>query len=277
MLCLFHSADLDGKCSAAIVKLKFPHCSLYGINYNEEIPWKEIENHSEVVMVDFGFQPFSDMEKIHNMKWDSFVWIDHHKTAIDNYNEYQQEIEGLREIGKAGCELTWEYFYPNRPMPKIVRMLGRYDVWDRKYSEDVDHIQFGMKTTNNGPYSPIWKDLLHDDDKLYNAIRKKGKTIYDYQMKEWERYCLSNSFDIEWEGFKFIAMNILNASSLAFESMYDPNIHDGMMAFGYKNGKFVVSLYGDKKDIDLSVIAVKYGGGGHPGACGMALEKLPFL
>ena len=40
-----------------------------------------------------------------------------------------------------------------------------------------------------------------------------------------------------------------------------------------------VSLYHAKhrKELDLSLIAVKYGGGGHRGACGFTCDKLPFL
>jgi nanoRNase/pAp phosphatase (c-di-AMP/oligoRNAs hydrolase) len=40
-----------------------------------------------------------------------------------------------------------------------------------------------------------------------------------------------------------------------------------------------VSLYHapSKEHHDLSKIAVKYGGGGHRGACGFKTDKLPFL
>lgn len=43
--------------------------------------------------------------------------------------------------------------------------------------------------------------------------------------------------------------------------------------------KWDVSLYhaDGKEQHDLSLIAVKYGGGGHRGACGFRSDKLPFL
>lgn len=42
--------------------------------------------------------------------------------------------------------------------------------------------------------------------------------------------------------------------------------------------KWNVSLYHAKHNtgIDLSKIAVKFGGGGHRGACGFQMDKLPF-
>jgi nanoRNase/pAp phosphatase (c-di-AMP/oligoRNAs hydrolase) len=35
-------------------------------------------------------------------------------------------------------------------------------------------------------------------------------------------------------------------------------------------------MYTERKDVDLSLIAKKYGGGGHAGACGFQCAELPF-
>lgn len=49
--------------------------------------------------------------------------------------------------------------------------------------------------------------------------------------------------------------------------------------FYWNGATWTVSLYhaAHRKDLDLSAIAVKYGGGGHRGACGFRAAKLPFL
>jgi nanoRNase/pAp phosphatase (c-di-AMP/oligoRNAs hydrolase) len=54
------------------------------------------------------------------------------------------------------------------------------------------------------------------------------------------------------------------------------------MGFYYTGKDWAFSLYHAKHrtDLDLSTIAVKYGGGGHRGACGFRLDSLkdmPFL
>lgn len=36
MYCFYHSKDLDGKCSGAIVKYKFPDCNMIGIDYGDK-------------------------------------------------------------------------------------------------------------------------------------------------------------------------------------------------------------------------------------------------
>ena len=41
-VCLYHRSDLDGHCSGAIVKYFIPEAKLIGIEYGDEIPWKEL-------------------------------------------------------------------------------------------------------------------------------------------------------------------------------------------------------------------------------------------
>jgi nanoRNase/pAp phosphatase (c-di-AMP/oligoRNAs hydrolase) len=47
------------------------------------------------------------------------------------------------------------------------------------------------------------------------------------------------------------------------------------MPFYFAKNKWVVSLY-TTKDIDVSEIAKKYGGGGHKQAAGFTCDKLPW-
>ncbi len=60
----YHSADLDGQCSGAIVKRRFPNSDLNPINYNQTFPWEIIKPEDTVYMVDFGLQPFEQMAKL---------------------------------------------------------------------------------------------------------------------------------------------------------------------------------------------------------------------
>jgi len=55
--------------------------------------------------------------------------------------------------------------------------------------------------------------------------------------------------------------------------------HDACFGFNWTGKEWNVSLYHapGKEHHDLSLIAVKHGGGGHRGACGFKTNKLPFL
>lgn len=166
-VCIYHSIDLDGWMSAAIVKLwhnqqrycsvsgqPLPKdyagstpmggltlsedCTFIGYNYGQPIP--DLSEYDKVIMCDISF-PKKEMLKLANKLGCNFVWIDHHQPKIEEISKYLGEnyaptIDGLTTIeGRpkyAACELTWQHFFHNESIPEIVRLLGRYDCFGHK-------------------------------------------------------------------------------------------------------------------------------------------------
>jgi len=286
--CFFHSSDLDGHCSGAIVKYKYPDAELFGINYDQAFPYDKISKNDTIIMVDFSLQPFSEMVKLWKFVEESghLVWIDHHisalkeaeQTVVENNNNFESICTGKRFNGKAGCELTWEYFFPEIEIPKAVRLLGRYDVWDHQDPE-VLPFQMGIRLENTYPDNQsMWQDYFskYSDDLVKDTI-KDGQLILKYQKQENEKYAKSCAFEVEFEGYKAICVNKMLTNSQLFESVYDPNKHDIMIAFGLrKTGIWTMSFYSTKTDVDCSELAKRFGGGGHKGASGASFENLPI-
>jgi len=270
MLCIYHSADSDGKCSGAIVKNKFPECELIGMNYGESFPFDKIKKDEVVYMVDFVFQPFSLMDDILKIT-PNLIWIDHHISAIKEYEASGLKIEGLREVGKAACELTWMYLYQTQDVPYCVKLLSLYDIWNHTDPNVLD-FQNGLWLENTYPDSPIWKDIFDSEPSFYNPILENGKIILRYRTLEDTRYVKSCSFEAEFEGYKCIVVNKMYTSSKVFDSIWDETKYDMMVIFGYRKGYWHVSLYSTKASVDVSILAKKYGGGGHKGAGGMELN-----
>lgn len=275
MKCFYHSADLDGKCAGAIVKYHHKDVELIPINYGNEYDLDKIEQGETVFMVDFGFQPFSLMEKL-NAKAD-LIWIDHHKTALRDAKEADFNCNGMLDVEMAGCELTWKYLFPNKPIPRAVMLLGRYDVWDHGHDPDIMDFQYGMRLEDTEPDNQeFWQRLFTKQGQTIDII-KTGRTILSYQRMQNEIYIKARGFDVEFEGLRFIACNAGLTNSLLFDSIYNEECYDGMMSFSMrKNMGWTVSMYSTKKSIDVGAIAKKHGGGGHPGAAGFQCADLPF-
>ncbi len=285
-VCFYHKSDLDGICSAAIVNLKFD-VVLIGVDYGDRVPWErlfELEKNLlprtdddyerlRVVVVDFSFHmsEMAVLEKRYHL-----IWIDHHKSAIAAAAEAGlSKLAGLREIGKAGCELTWGYFYPGADMPRAVHLLGRYDVWDRS-DPDVDTFQYGMRLAQfQAGDAALWSGLFADSG-LVEGLCDHGRIVLSYEGQQARRYAQSYGMVVELDGHIYAALNRGNASSMALEGFYDPMKHDGMMLFCRSARGWKVSLYSDKKYVDVSETAVKFGGGGHAGAAGFLCDELPF-
>lgn len=275
MICFYHSADLDGHCSGALIKMKYPECELYGINYGDEFPWDKVEN-QHVIMVDFCLQPFEDMLKLKE-KANALIWIDHHKSVIDESKKYPV-IEGFRKNGRAACELVWIYYNISlSDIPTFVYLLGRYDVWDHSDPRTLP-FQWGMKQYDTDPsrdsVMEFWNLLF--DVELINRIIEDGSIILKYVKSEDEKYVKALSFETELDGYKAIAVNKMFTNSQLFDSVWDNTKYDIMITFGWKKGSWTISLYTDKEGVDVSKIAKKHGGGGHKQAAGFQCKTMPF-
>lgn len=271
MKCFYHSADLDGKASAAIVRRKYPNCGMYPINYGNDFPWDDIEKNEKIFMVDFSL----DIESMIRLKSRAdLVVIDHHSSFLRDALYWGITFQGILREGLGACALVWEYLYPETSIPYSVQLLADYDVWNHE-NPDVLPFQYGLRLEDNEPDSEFWDKIFTPDVRLVNKIIKAGHTVLRYEAQSNEIFVKAAAFPLEFEGLKFIAANRTIANSKLFDSIWDPDVYDAMMLFGWRKGRWIFSLYSEH-DVDVSEIAIKYGGGGHKTACGFNLDSLPF-
>lgn len=279
MKCFYHSADLDGHCSGAIVKARFPDAQLYGINYGDPFPWQDIQRGEEVYMVDFSLQPFSEMVELSHLA--RLTWIDHHKSAIEEAQKHGFSCERrVVDTNFAACELCWRTLFAESPLPQAVFWLGRYDIWKHEEHPGALEFQYGMRMKRTDPSDsdnlPFWFAIFKDDE-FAKKIRGEGALYLAYETEQNRKFAAAFAFETTLDGLRCIAVNKGFTNSLVFKSVYDPSKHDAMLSFAYRGGKWTVSLYADKPEVDVSVICKARGGGGHKGAAGFQCEELPFL
>ena len=274
MICFYHGADFDGKCSAAVVARRYPDCELIPIDYGQPFPWEKIHSDETVIMVDFTLQPYSDMVRLKALC--QLVWIDHHKTSLEWAEQENFDCMGLRSIQLAGCELTWNYLFGlELPCPTAVYLLGRYDVWDH-HNEMVLPFQYGMRLRAMSPNCREWWEILFTQEKVVSEIVEVGKICLDYAEKGHAGICEMCGFDLTWEGLLWTVVNGPYRGSMVHKSRFDSTKHDAMLGFFWTGKQWLFSLTTDKPGVDVSEIARKYGGGGHKGAAGFQADVLPF-
>lgn len=271
---VFYHSDLDGCCSAAIYKIHYPDVELIGINYGQPFPWETIRKNERVAMVDFSLQPFSDMIRLNDIC--DLTWIDHHKTAIAEEEAANVPFVGFREVGTAGCELTWMFInIHTTSIPRAVYLLGRYDVWDWQNVSGALEFQYGMRQFNADPNDiTFWARLFVDDDYVEQIIRD-GALLLAKERKGNAMYMRTAGFVSNLEGLRCLTVNKGLTNSLVFDSAFDAALHDIMLSFCWYRDHWKISLYSNN-DIDVSEIAKRYGGGGHKGAAGFQCAELPF-
>ncbi|MFA5025041.1 MAG: DHH family phosphoesterase [Candidatus Shapirobacteria bacterium] len=274
MICYFHE-DLDGICSAAIIKHKYPWVELiplnYGDDYDEKIFSRNFKNET-IFFVDITTQPVSIMSELTILN--RVIILDHHITAINNIKALNWEPEGILDTSKAGCELAWQYCFPYQELPLPVYYLGRYDVWDHS-NELTLPFQYGMRLLNLAPDSHYWKYLFAGHKDSYALIIEDGELVIEWEKTQNAKRA-ANAFEAEFEGLRAIVCNGDSGSPL-FDSVYNEDKHDIMVSFIYtKNKVWTYGLYSTKPDVNCGEIAKRRGGGGHFSASGFQSKKFLF-
>jgi oligoribonuclease NrnB/cAMP/cGMP phosphodiesterase (DHH superfamily) len=301
---IHHSADFDGLFCREIARKFLPDAELIGWDFKDpKIPFP---SEGTVYVLDLSPDCFENLPA----HQERLIWIDHHKSSIE---KWPSVIPGYRIDGVAACRLAWQYFskwsqnaveisktilptkqdFIDRTVsePLAVRLAGEYDIWDKR-DLNAETFQFGLRSIELSGYH--WKMLLEgsvsatlqgtgmeitDSELLCGKLLENGRMLQAYQQRN-DAGMMHRSFIVEFEGLKFLALTTARCNSLTFMSKDVPDTgNDALMGFYYDGKAWNISLYHAKHNtgIDLSQIAVKYGGGGHRGACGFRAEKLPFI
>lgn len=292
MKCFYHSADLDGHCSGAIVKAAYPECVMIGINYGQDFPWDTIDVNETVYMVDFTLQPFDQMERLAGTC--NLIWIDHHKTEVEEAQKRGFNCDGIQRIGIGACALTWEYLYHDLQVDRVpsmaVQLLAEYDVWNHTNSKTLP-FQYGFRMHEDTfpDNQRLWKRFLFTDTRVDDVV-EIGEKILEYERRKNEKFCRAYAFPTnlfipplssanEQFVYSAIACNRGFTNSKVFDSVWNEEKYDLMITFVRLKPptyKWTVSLYSTKNNIDCGNIARMFGGGGHKGAAGFQCETLPF-
>ena len=303
-VCIYHSIDLDGFMSAAIVKhwhieylnsisnkiTETNTLDFIGYNYGQPIP--DLSGYDKVIMCDISF-PKEEMRKLFEQRLNNFVWIDHHISAIKEVGriipmKFTEEIS----IKHSACELTWQYFFPNEQIPEIVRLLGRYDCFGHKGTDEEQKVlefQYGARnyiTNYESAYKWLVRSLnaINDNTTPEKDVHKVGKHIYAYLCTE-AKQVYKNGFVIQFLipkeqapqfGFKykFICINKERFNPINFGIDYHKDGYDGAACFHFNGTHWCFSLYNDNGLVDCSQIAKQFGGGGHKGAAGFIINDI---
>lgn len=293
MKIIYHRGDLDGIASGGLLKHAFPLAELHGAEFGDNIDEliSSCEGENFVFMADFSI-PLPKMVELAS-KVGRFVWIDHHWFIIKQYIENTALFPptftayiGKEANDKSACELVFEYLYPGKDVPLFIQYLSQYDVWNHK-DPDVLPFQYGARLHFDSPKSSTFAELLAciDDpdindqgysDYLVNEILLTGQTILDWQKQSAGFVAKEYAFEVEFEGYKAIVLNTPLKGSHEFDAVKTSG-HDIMISFNQRpDRKWRVSIYTERDDVDVSVLASKYGGGGHKKAAGVIVDKLPF-
>jgi oligoribonuclease NrnB/cAMP/cGMP phosphodiesterase (DHH superfamily) len=262
-----HMRDLDSK-------TKFQS---YEVRHGE--PYPDVTGQT-VAIVDFSYKR-SVMKKICEVAKFVIV-IDHHKTAIRDLEGLETEVNNYRgyfDVERSGAQLVWDLVYSSEggnSRPWFIDIIADRDLWkweipNSKYIGKAlyhrDWYTF-QKMENMMEYTPIAIKELKDE------LTKEGKFISSKEKKDID-YACGTAILCNFEGYKVKLSschptlrsevgNILSNNGCDFAATW---------RYDFQSDSWWISLRGNNKSpLDLAKICEKFGGGGHPKACGFTIH-----
>jgi len=269
VLCFYHANCTDGAAAAAVIKRKYPQAEFLPMNHGD--PITADPSGKKIFIVDFSFPP-EVLEKIRSQATEVH-WYDHHKTALPIRDKIGW---GTLDLSESGASLTWKQEYPGQALPKILAYVKDKDLWEWKLP-DSRAVSMDLRNTVGvlNPENDVWKRLIDQlDESTFKKIVERG----EYALQAQRLNILSGvkyGFELEFHGHRAFAVNwSLEASDIG-EYIYKEMGYPIAVLFYYTGKVWSFSLR--SPSVDVSNLAQKYGGGGHPGASGFRQESIDFL
>jgi hypothetical protein len=222
----------------------------------------------EVFLVDFCYELQGEVEKLAKIT-KRFVILDHHESSKERV---MLAPEHVYDEKRSGATIAWHYFHPDTPTPKLLEHL-----------EDGDLYKYELPGTE-AIYSYII--VQPQDFKIWDRIAErlespKTRPTFMRKVAEATKYfeayaslSIEAAKKVRFEGYDCYfttALPSITMRSYVAHELYEKLPPIALVVTAHPDG-FGVSIRGDGS-VDVSKIAKKYNGGGHPGSAGFFIRN----
>jgi oligoribonuclease NrnB/cAMP/cGMP phosphodiesterase (DHH superfamily) len=279
---IYHFPCPDGFASAYVAHQRWPEADLIPTNYGKPFKFEELKGKA-VLIVDFSF-PLDQLLGLAAM-CNGVLVLDHHKTAAEalavvpapnshRADECIVEPEQLRawfDMEHSGVSMTWAFCFgsqpddPPNPMPDVFAAIGDRDLW----RFELEHTEEISAAVRSYPYDfVIWKERLLKVPT--ETLILDGKAIARFIDRLVDDIASHAKFRMlqpaDWIGVPVVNCPPQLSSEVGHRLL---TLHPSApFAATYSQGDGIRTwrLRSTDKRTDVSVIARKFGGGGHRNA-----------
>ena len=264
-LCIYHGNCADGFGAATAVRIALGADNVdFHAGRHGQLP-PDVTGRS-VIIVDFSYKREVLIQIAGQAE--SILILDHHKSAHIDFGDLSNRVDNITAIfdmDRSGAVMAWQHFLPERPVPQLLLHIQDRDLW--KF--ELDGTREVQACVFSHPFEfPLWESLLLDIDP--QTLREEGRAIERKHAKDLRELIASAAsrtviagYDVPVLNAPFMfssdAGNILGAGE-PFAACYS----DSPKGRAY-------SLRSAADGVDVSLIASKFGGGGHKHAAGFML------
>jgi hypothetical protein len=264
---LYHGKCPDGFGAAYAAWKKFGDAATYLPVDHGDAPPEGLDGH-DVYLVDFCYETAEQMDNLAKIA-KRFVVLDHHrgsKSFIENAPEHVYDEQ------KSGATIAWSYFHPDTELPNLMRFLEDGDLYRYILPETRDIFTYLLVLPSE---FSAWDSLaLSLEDETERAGILATAHCYTEFFTALANSSIERAKKVRFEGYEvYFATTHPNITMKSYvgNELYKKLPPFALIATAHPNG-FGVSIRGNGS-VDLSEIAKKYGGGGHPGSSGFFIPN----
>jgi hypothetical protein len=262
-LCIYHSPCQDGFASAWAVWKRFGDSVKYHPGMHGQ-PLPDVTD-EHVVLVDFSYK--SSIIREMASKAASIIILDHHESAENDLAPLLADgtIKGLFDQSRSGAVITWEYYHPDEPIPQLLLHVQDRDLNQLKlpFTKEITETVFSY------PYDfDIWSNLVAECTIDPKDLIREGMTIDRNTQKIIADILTICTRSMVIDGVRVPVANLpymiggCAANILAQTAPFGASYYDrvDVRVFSLRSRQ--------DSDVNVSLIAAKFGGGGHFHAAG---------
>jgi len=261
IIVLYHANCTDGFSAAWAAWKKFGETAEYIAMPYKSLPPAGIIN-KEVYILDYYFPEEQTKELMETNK--QVTGIDHHLTGE---NVVKLTSNYLFDLNHSGSVLTWQYFYPDKQVPKLLTHVEDMDLWRFNLPNTREVIAFLDSQPNE---FEVWDKAVELAENNFEDLVNKGKIICNYQQIVIDNI-FNNAEEVDFKGHRAYAVN-----SPVFISQLGNKLDEkGEIGIVWSENERGIR-YSLRSRGDLNVAEIAGGfpqGGGHKNAAGFLLEK----
>jgi len=260
---IYHGRCYDGFTAAWVARLELGDKAQYiPAAYGNQPP--ELPADARVAIVDFSY-PRLVMETL-RLRVASLTILDHHKTAEADLKDFPG---ATFDMEKSGAMLSWEYFFPGQPPPRLVRYVQDRDLWHFKLP---DSRAISAWIQSHDYDFEVWGKLSDEMENGLGRCVAEGNAILRAK-EQMVKQMADNAVMANVGGYEVPVANATCYFSEVGEELCIRNPDKPFAAYylDRKDGKRQWGLR-SRGGFDVSAVAKQYGGGGHPGAAGFVAE-----
>ncbi len=288
VVCLYHDDCFDGTGAAWAVLQRYPLAQCIAVGYNKPVPLDQFPAGARVFVVDFCY-PFEELLALSSYCHE-LVILDHHVgmcETIERYNEamdacgWSDSHRAYFDNHKSGALMTWEFMFPELPVPRIIRHISDRDLWlfeleeTKTVMEGLGAYPLDLKLWNRlMGWTPQYseEDFGHPHHEVVDQLHRDGIVLRRKLKVDVERILNTTQRTIKLGDLELPLVNV--PRTMVSEALGHLAQNSGA-AVGYFDSEHYreFSLRSSQDGPKVHRIAQQYGGNGHAHAAGFKVAR----